>query len=82
MFSLALSKSFEFVPFRDCPCSLPKSVEQYVYLFSAAESSHDVIRGSLLMLIERGNSKEGNDGSEKKGIVLPTYFEFPQVLFS
>uniref|UniRef100_A0A1I8EWI2 Nonsense-mediated mRNA decay factor SMG8 n=1 Tax=Wuchereria bancrofti TaxID=6293 RepID=A0A1I8EWI2_WUCBA len=50
---------------RDCPCSLPKSLEQFVYLFSAAESSHDVIRGSLLMLIERGSSKEGNDGSEK-----------------
>ncbi|VDK80342.1 unnamed protein product [Onchocerca ochengi] len=51
---------------KECPCSLPKSVEQYVYLFSAAESSNDVIRGSLLMLIERGNTKEGNDGTEKK----------------
>ncbi|KAM3718775.1 Nonsense-mediated mRNA decay factor [Dirofilaria immitis] len=51
---------------KDCPCSLPKSVEQFVYLFSAAESSHDVIRASLVMLIERGNTREGNDGAEKK----------------
>ncbi|CAG9533033.1 unnamed protein product [Cercopithifilaria johnstoni] len=49
---------------KDCPCSLPKSVEQSVYLFSAAESSHDDIRGSLLMLLERG--KEGSDGTGKR----------------
>uniref|UniRef100_A0A915Q423 Nonsense-mediated mRNA decay factor SMG8 n=1 Tax=Setaria digitata TaxID=48799 RepID=A0A915Q423_9BILA len=51
---------------KDGPCSLPKSVEQFVYLFSAAESCHDVIRSSLLMLLERGNNKEENDGTEKK----------------
>lgn len=57
--------------FRDCPCSLPKSVEQSVYLFSAAESSHDVIRGSLSMLIERGSRKEENEGTGNSGMFLP-----------
>ncbi|KAL3995312.1 hypothetical protein ACH3XW_25315 [Acanthocheilonema viteae] len=51
---------------KDCPCSLPKSIEQSVYLFSARESSRDVIRDSLLMLIERSSSKEGNDGNGKR----------------
>uniref|UniRef100_A0A0R3RGG9 Nonsense-mediated mRNA decay factor SMG8 n=1 Tax=Elaeophora elaphi TaxID=1147741 RepID=A0A0R3RGG9_9BILA len=51
---------------KDCACSLPKSVEQSIYLFSAAESFQDVIRSSLLMLIERGNTKEGNDGTGKR----------------
>lgn len=76
MFFPAVSKSFEHLLFRDCPCSLPKSAEQSVYLFSAAESSHDVIRSSLLMLIERGSGKEGNDGSGKKGIVLSLLLNF------